>query len=377
MSDPKDLGPLAARVPEVLRGTAAYHVPQPPLVRAKLDANELPFALPAELRARLAELLAEVPLERYPDPNARELRALLAAQLGVAGNQIVFGNGSDETIAMLIGAFAEPRTAHEHGASRARPAAVLIPTPTFVYYKLAAVARGVEPIEVPLDAKLQLDEAAVERAIETHRPSVVFLALPNNPTGTLWRMEFAVELAARHRDLVVVSDEAYMAYSGRTNLPHLAAHPNLVIMRTLSKIGMAGVRLGFTVSSPAIATVLEKLRPPYNVSSLDQRAAVFLVGEASEWCRARAQEVVAERPALIAALAALPGVEVFPSEANLVLARFGAGRATKIWQGLADRGLLVRNFDAPGPLQGCLRITVGTPEENRWLIDALRELCAG
>jgi histidinol-phosphate aminotransferase len=375
MSD-DDLGPLAARVPEALRGTAAYHVPQPPQLRAKLDANELPYPLPAELRARLAAALAEVALERYPDPNARELRALLASQLGVAGNQLVFGNGSDETIGMLVAAFAAPRIAREHGSvGRARPAATLYPTPTFVYYKLAAVARGVEAIEVPLDAQMNLDEGAIERAIETHRPSVVFLALPNNPTGTLWRMDFAVELAARHRDVAVVSDEAYFAYSGKTNLAQLAAHPNLVVMRTLSKVGMAGVRVGYTVSSPAIATLLEKVRPPYNVSSLDQRAAVFLLNEAKDWCESRAADVVRDRATLATALAKLPSVDVFASEANLVLVRFGAGRATTIWQGLADRGLVVRNFDRPGPLEGCLRITVGTPEENAWLIEALRELC--
>ena len=374
MSD-SELGPLAHHVPEALRATAAYHVPQPPQVRAKLDANELPYALPAELRARLGAALAEVALERYPDPNARELRALVASQLGVAGDQLVFGNGSDETIGMLVAAFAAPRTGHEHGIGRARPAAILYPSPTFVYYKLAAVTRGVEAIEVPLDARFELDEAALEAAIETHRPSVVFLALPNNPTGTLWRMGFAAELAARHRDVAIVSDEAYVAYSGRSNLPHLAAHPNLIVMRTLSKVGMAGLRVGFTVSSPAIARLLEKVRPPYNVSSLDQRAAWFLLDEASDWCAARAADVVAERARLAAALATLPHTEVFASEANLLLVRFGVGSATQIWQGLADRGLLVRNFDRPGPLAGCLRITVGTPRENGWLLDALRELC--
>jgi histidinol-phosphate aminotransferase len=375
VSDAGDLGPLAVRVPEALRGTAAYHVPQPPHVRAKLDANELPFALPAELRARLGAALAEVALERYPDPNARELRELLARQLGVGGDQLVFGNGSDETIGMLVAAFAAPRTAHEHGVGRARPAAVLYPTPTFVYYRLAAIGHGVEPIEVPLGPRFELDEAAVERAIETHRPSVVFFALPNNPTGTLWRTDFALELAARHRDVVVVSDEAYFAYCGKTNLPHLAAHDNLVVMRTLSKVGMAGVRVGFTVSSPAIAALLEKVRPPYNVSSLDQRAALFMLGEARAWCDARAAEVVAERARLADALARLPNVEVFASEANLILVRLGAGRATRIWQGLADRGVLVRNFDRPGPLEGCLRVTVGTPEENQLLLALLAELC--
>jgi histidinol-phosphate aminotransferase len=160
--------------------------------------------LPAALR-RLADTLAEVPLERYPDPAARELRASVAARLGVAGDQLVFGNGSDELIAMVVASFAN--------------GGVLYPWPSFVYYRLAAIARGVAATEVPLDARFELDEAAVIAAIERDRPSVVFLALPNNPTGTLWRMELACELAARHRDVAIVSDEAYLAYSGRTNLP--------------------------------------------------------------------------------------------------------------------------------------------------------------
>jgi len=355
-----DLGPLLDRVPNALRGSAAYHVPQPPVIRAKLDANELPFALSPELRSGLAAALADVSLERYPDPRARELRAAVAAQLGVAGDQLVFGNGSDELIALLVSAFAGP---------------VLYPAPTFVYYRLAGVARGVPLVEVPTGPRFELDEAAIERAIAEHRPSVVFLALPNNPTGTLWRMDFALELAERHRDLVVVSDEAYFAYSRRTSLPALAAHPNLVVMRTLSKIGMAGLRVGFTVSSPAIAAVLEKVRPPYNVGALAQRAATFLVRDASEWCAARAADVIDERARLARALAALPGADVFASEANLVLVR--APRATQIWQGLADRGIVVRNFDGPpGPLAGCLRITVGTAAENTMLLAALDEIWA-
>jgi histidinol-phosphate aminotransferase len=371
-----DLGPLARRVPEVLRAGAAYHVPQPPNLRAKLDANELPFPLPADLRARLGEALSGVALERYPDPNARELREVVARQLGVAGDQIVFGNGSDEIIAFLISAFAGPRHGHEHAPSHWRPSAILYPTPSFVYYKIAAVARGVEAIEVPLTSRLHLDEDAIDRAINAHHPSVVFFALPNNPTGTLWRMEYALELAARHREICVVSDEAYFAYAGASNLAHLADHPNLVIMRTLSKVGMAGMRVGFSVSSPAIAQLLEKLRPPYNVSSLDQRAAIFMLNEARDWCDARAAEVVAERTKLATELATLPGIEVFPSEANLLLVRFaGDGSATRIWQGLADRGVVVRNFDRVGtPLAGCLRITVGTPDENNLLMETLRAI---
>jgi histidinol-phosphate aminotransferase len=354
VADPdSELGPLATRVPAALRGSAAYHVPQPPRVIAKLDANELPFGMPRELRAELAGALAEVALERYPDPRAARLRAGLAKQLGVTADQLVFGNGSDELIALLCAAFAGP---------------ILYPVPSFVYYRLAAIARGLDLVEVPLTARFEIDEPALMRAVDAHRPSVIFLALPNNPTGTMWRPGFALELAARHRDTVIVSDEAYVAYSGVTNLPHLAAHPNLVVMRTLSKIGMAGLRVGFTISSPAIVSVLEKVRPPYNLSSLAQRAAEFLVEHASAWCDARAAEVVAERGRLAAALTAR-GLEVFPSEANLLLVRFPDAQAT--WQRLASAGITVRAFGNQGPLASCLRITVGTPAENAALLAEL------
>lgn len=356
-SDASGLGPLAARVPEMLRGARAYHVPQPPQIRVKLDANELPFALPAALRSQLGAALAEVALERYPDPRAADLRRCVATDLGVSGDQLVFGNGSDELISLLVQAFAGP---------------VLYPVPTFVYYRLAARARGLPVVEVPLTSAFELDEVACEAAVVAQKPSVVFLSLPNNPTGTLWRPEFALALAERHRDTVIVADEAYFAYSGRTLLWALADHPNLVVMRTLSKVGMAGLRVGFTISSSAVATMLDNVRPPYNVGSLAQRAALFMLREASEWCTARAADVVAARAGLAADLASMPGVEVFPSEANLVLVRI-PGRAGKIWQALADRGIVVRAFDSP-LLVDCLRITVGTPEENRTVIDAWRSL---
>jgi histidinol-phosphate aminotransferase len=183
-------------------------------------------------------------------------------------------------------------------------------------------------------------------------------------------MGFARELAARHRDVVVVSDEAYVTYSGATNLPHLADHGNLVVMRTLSKSGMAGLRVGFTISSPAIAAVLEKVRPPYNLSALDQAAAELLVDEAAAWCDARAREVVAERGRLAAGLHAA-GLRVFPSEANLVLVRCpDTLPAPALWRRLAEAGISVRAF-GPGRLADCLRITVGTPAENDALLAAL------
>jgi histidinol-phosphate aminotransferase len=361
-----ELGALLERVPEVLRGAAAYHVPRPPAIRAKLDANELPDELPRELRQRLGAVLAEEALERYPDASAGELRALLAEQLGVAGDQLVFGNGSDELIALLCSALAAPRAGGQ-------PAAICYPVPTFVYYRLATVARGLVAVEVPLSARFELDEPALIAAIEREDPAVVFLALPNNPTGTLWRVELAVELARRFPRTVVVSDEAYLAYSGATNLGALSSTPNLVVMRTLSKVGMAGLRVGYLVAAPPIAQLLEKVRPPYNLGALPQAAARFLLTEAAAWCAARAEAVVAARAPLAEALAAR-GFEVFPSAANLLLVRTRAGRAHQLWQALQARGILVRDFDRPGPLSGCLRITVGTFRDHQILLSALDEL---
>jgi histidinol-phosphate aminotransferase len=289
---------------------------------------------------------------------------VLARTLAVRGDQLVFGNGSDELIAMLCNALAAPR----HG----RPAAVCYPVPSFVYYRLAADARGLIPVEVPLTARFELDEVALITAIERDDPSVVFLALPNNPTGGLWRHDIAVELAHRFPRTVIVSDEAYQAYSGVSNLAALGHTPNLVVMRTLSKVGMAGLRVGFLAASHGLAQLLEKVRPPYNLGALPQAAACFLLTEAADWCAARAAEVVAERPHLAAALAAR-GFETFDSASNLVLVRTRAGRAHLLWKALQDRGVLVRDFDRPGPLAGCLRITVGTREDHRILLSALDE----
>jgi histidinol-phosphate aminotransferase len=357
---------IAALVSETVRGAVAYHVPAPPLVRAKLDANELPVGLTAELRDGLAAHLASVALERYPDAGAREVRTRLARRLGVTGDQIVLGNGSDELIALIVNAFAAPRPG-------APAAAVIYPSPTFVYYKIAATARGVRAIEVPLRADFTLDEAAFDAAVAEHRPNVALFALPNNPTGTMWPMSWVLDLAARHPDLIVVSDEAYVAYSGQTAIERLRSLPNLIVMRTLSKVGLAGLRVGFIAASPAICNVIERIRPPYNMGTLNQHAAAWILDHAASWLDEQARLVVAERPRLAAALAALPGVTVFDSAANLVLIRVAGALAA--WRRLQDRGVLVRCFDRGpddrGPLAGCLRITVGTRAENDLVVAEL------
>ncbi len=360
---------IAALVTAGLRDMLAYHVPRPEGIRARLDANESPFSLPPEIAAALGQVLAGVPLERYPAADGGELRAVIARDLGVDPASLVFGNGSDELIAMLCAAFGEPPAGREQ-------AAVLYPVPSFVVYRIATLAHRMDPIEVPLRDDFTLDETVVELAMLAERPNLAFFALPNNPTGTLWPPELVLALAHRFPSTIVVSDEAYIEYGGRTLLPHVGLPPNLVVMRTLSKIGLAGLRVGFITAHPAIVGELEKVRPPYNLGSLNIRAAAWLIEHHAAMLRSRCLEVVVERGRLAEALRAMPGVQVFDSEANLLMVRIGqvGGQATEVWKGLAARGVLVRNFDRPGPLAGCLRITVGTREENDLLLATLPQL---
>lgn len=373
IDDDPEVAAVRALVTEGLRGMAAYHVPRPAAVRAKLDANELPYGLPPEVAAALGAELATVALERYPWSDAGELRPVIARRLGVDPAALVFGNGSDELITMLCAAFGAPRS------GRAQ-AAVLYPVPTFVVYRIGALSHGLRPVEVPLRGDFTLDEDALEQAMADAAPNVAFFALPNNPTGTLWPPERVLALARRHPSTVVVADEAYLDYGGRTLLGHVGAMPNLVVMRTLSKIGLAGLRVGYLVAHPAVVAELEKVRPPYNLGALAQRAAAWLLERHGDAIAAHCRAVVAERERLGARLRAVSGLTVFPSEANLLLVRVGVpgdGAATRAWQALMARGVLVRCFDRPGPLAGCLRITVGTPAENDLLLAELAAALPG
>jgi histidinol-phosphate aminotransferase len=353
-------------VREELRTLEAYAVPHPDGIKAKLDANESPFAISAELARGLADALAKVALHRYPDGHARELRAILCKETGVSAANLCLGNGSDELIALLCAAFSRPRT----GASRAR---IAYPVPTFVVYRIASLSHGAQPLEIPLRADFTLDTLAMDRTLVAGRPNVVFFALPNNPTGTLWPKREILRVAKEHPETLVVSDEAYFDYAGETLLGELPAHPNLIIMRTLSKIGMAALRVGYVLAHEKIIGELEKVRPPYNVGALSQAAAVWLLSNHKEALRESVSAVVRERERLFGEMTRR-GLEVFPSRANLLLFRVGTpgdGRATALWHTLATRGVLVRNLDRPGPLSGCLRVTVGTADENDRFLSAL------
>lgn len=370
-----EIDPLLDLVRAPVRATGGYQVPHPHGIRIKLDANEMPFPLPAEVRADLARELTGVDLNRYPDPAHQELRAELSHQVGVSPDGLLVGNGSDEIIQLLITCFAEPRP----GQARAR---VAYPTPTFVVFRGASLAVGCEPIEIPTDpeADFALDPSGLEATVAAARPNLIFFARPNNPTGTLWPSHLVADLARRHPDMLVVSDEAYAAYAGDGMVAMLPELPNLLVMQTLSKVGLAGLRVGYLCGRPELIAELDKVRAPYNVGALNQRAALWILRHHRALLLRRCADVVVERERLAAALDQIGDLRVFTSQANLILFRVGRpgdGRATAVWQRLCQRGVLVRNFDRPGPLSGCLRVTIGTADDNEAFLAALGEALAG
>ncbi len=325
----------------------------------KLDAMENPYRLPEELRAALGERLAQVAINRYPVPSYRALKAAICAQLGVpAGYDVVVGNGSDELIAMLSLATARPG------------AVVLSPWPSFVMYEIGARLVGSRFVGVALKPDFTLDLAAMLAAIERERPALIYLAYPNNPTGNCHDTA-AIEAILAAAPGLVVLDEAYQPFALDTWMPRLPEFPQLAVLRTVSKLGLAGLRVGYLSAAEPWLAELEKVRPPYNIGSLSEAAALFALENLAVF-EQQAAQLRAARATLAAELAALPGVELFPSRANFLLVRVADGPATA--RGLRERGVLIRDVGRMHPLlQNCLRVTVSDAQENATLVAALRE----
>jgi histidinol-phosphate aminotransferase len=328
----------------------------------KLDAMENPFALPPELQQALGARLGQLALNRYPGNRVNVLRAELARYAGMPqGHDIMLGNGSDELISLLAMACDVP------GAS------ILAPLPGFVMYAMSAQLQGLAFHGVPLTANFELDEAAMLDAIAQHRPSIVYLAYPNNPTGNLWDdavIENIIEAQGAQGGLVVI-DEAYQPFASRSYIDRLAQHSHVLLMRTLSKFGLAGVRLGYMLGPKDLIAEIDKVRPPYNISVLNCECALFALEHADVFAE-QASVLRSERTRLLAALAALPGVMPFPSEANMILVR--VPDAARAFEGLVASKVLVKNISKMHPLlANCLRLTVGTPQENTLMLAALKE----
>ena len=328
----------------------------------KLDAMENPHRLPPELQKALGERLGALALNRYPDGRVNDLRHALAQYAGMpAGYDIMLGNGSDELISLLSLACDVP------GAS------ALAPLPGVVMYAMSAQLQGLAFHGVPLTADFELDEAAMLAAIAVHQPSIVYLAYPNNPTGNLWNDETIekIVLAQGAQGGLVVMDEAYQPFASRSYMDRIERHTHVLLMRTLSKFGLAGVRLGYMIGPKALVAEVDKVRPPYNISVLDYECALFALEHADVFA-AQAKDLREQRTRLQLELAALPGVTPFPSEANMILAR--VPDAAKTFEGLKARKVLIKNVSKMHPLlANCLRLTVGTAEENTLLLAALKE----
>ena len=326
----------------------------------KLDAMENPYSLPESLRSRIAAVVAEVPVNRYPDGTAGVLKAALRAAYGIDPRcAVLLGNGSDEIIQIVTCALARPG------------AAMLAPEPTFVMYRMNALYAGMRFIAVPLGHDFSLDLEAMLAAIKREQPALIFLAYPNNPTGNLFENAAIDRILAAAPGLVVV-DEAYHAFAEASYLPRLATSPNLLVLRTVSKIGMAGLRLGYAVAAPAWIEQFEKVRQPYNLNALTQAVAPILLAETA-LLAAQAGEIRSERTRLERRLMALPGVTVYRSRANFVLAR--VPDAPRWFAALKDGGILVKNLHGAHDLVAhCLRITVGTPQENNAVLSVLESL---
>lgn len=332
-----------------VRKLRAYEAKEIPC-RVKLDANESPFGF--KLKA------PNVETNRYPDPEALKLRRTLARDMKTGVDNVLVGNGSDELIYYLVTTFGGP---------------VLFPTPTFVMYGVIATALGERAIGVPLDENFDLDTKAMLKAIREEKPRLVFLATPNNPTGNCYSAERVLKIIEAVRSGIVIVDEAYAPFATEGGMaPLLPDYNNMVIMRTLSKIGLAALRVGYMAGDEEVIAEVNKVRLPFNLNSYSQAYAVEAMKDRKSM-REFIKKIASERDRLMAEMEDLEGVEPFPSEANFILFKAKAG-AGPVYNGLLKRGVLIRNVDAL--IKGCLRVTVGTIKENNAFLKALRETLA-
>ena len=352
-----------ARIRQDVQSMHAYAV-QDSTGMLKLDAMENPHRLSPELQADLGRRLGAVAINRYPGARVDELKAALQRYAAPpTGWSLMLGNGSDELISLLAMACDIP------GAS------IVAPVPGFVMYAMSAQLQGLAFHGVPLAADFALDEAAMLAAIAQHQPAILYLAYPNNPTGTLWDAGVIERLIAAQgaQGGLVVMDEAYQPFATRSWIDHVRAapekHGHVLIMRTLSKFGLAGVRIGYMLGDAALIAEIDKVRPPYNISVLNAECALFAIEHADVFA-AQALDIQAQRALIFEALGKLPSVTAYPSQGNMILVR--VPDAQKVFDGMKARRVLIKNVSKMHPLlDNCVRLTVGTADENAQMLAAL------
>ena len=339
----------------------------------KLDAMENPHTLSPELQAALGTRLGALALNRYPNARVDDLRHALADYARMPSSYgLMLGNGSDELISLLAMALDLPASQNPSG----QPPVILAPEPGFVMYAMSATFQGLRYVGVPLTADFELDEAAMLAAISLHKPALVYLAYPNNPTANLWNDTAIEKIIALQGQLggLVVMDEAYQPFAARSWIDKIhdapAQHAHVLLMRTMSKFGLAGVRIGYMMGPQALIDEIDKLRPPYNISVLNCECALFAL-EHSDVFKKQALELISQRAIVVNSLRAMPGVKCWNSDANMILVR--VADAAKTFDGMKARGVLVKNVSKMHSLLvNCLRLTVGTADENRQMLAALQ-----
>ena len=352
---------IANTIRDVVRTDKAYLVPDSTGF-LKLDAMENPYALPLHMRAELGRRLADAVLNRYPVPSYENLKHKLCARMGVPrGYDVILGNGSDELISMIAMAIT--------GGQR-RPV-IMAPLPAFVMFARTAMLAGCEFVGVPLREDFSLDKDAMLAAIREHRPAAVFIAYPNNPTGNLFDESDIVEIIEALGDKgIAIIDEASAPFARTSFMARLPEFENMIVMRTVSKLGLAGIRLGYMSAAPELLAQFEKVRPPYNINVLTQLAAEFALDNI-DILNEQASLIVAAREQLHSELNRLPGVTAFPSAANFLLVRVPDIDAT-LAKLHADKVLIKNVSKMHEMLANCIRVTVSTPEENAAFLDAFK-----
>lgn len=325
----------------------------------KMDANENPFAIQEPLKKRLGDKLRLIDFNRYPPAGVPGLRERFAKYYGVTKYMIMPGNGSDELIQILC------------LAMKGRIKGVLVPVPTFSMYKIIAINTGNRVVEVPLDKKFDLNVEAITARIKNNFPALIFLSSPNSPTGNLFGRG-RIETIIKKTPGVVVIDEAYSAFSGRSLISLVKKFDNVIFLKTLSKLGMASIRLGFLIGNPDIISQLDKVRLPYNVNSLSQTAAGFFLDNEAEFSK-QIKEIVKRRAELYLGLQGIRGIKPYPSRANFIF--FSCAFDTnRIYNKLVTEGISVKNINLAPRMPDCIRVTVGTKKENEAFLKTLRNI---
>ncbi len=326
--------------------------------KIRLSSNENPFDLPDWLRDRVGEEVKNIPFQRYPDPTSRELKEVIANFYGVRSENLVLGNGSDELIQLLtliIGDIKQP---------------VMYPVPTFPMYQVSADIVGRKKIEFPLDSNFQLSKEQIDKVLNK-RPVLAFFASPNNPTGNSFDRDLILYVA--ESGIFTVVDEAYIDFSDKQDFVSEALkRDNLVVLRTMSKIGLAGIRLGVLIARDDIAREIDKTRPPFNITYPTQVIGKIVLSEGKDEIKKQISIIKRERDKMLSELKSIKGIKVYPSDANFVLIKVSDGDS--LHKALIEKGILVRNMSHLPYMENCLRISIGKPEENRIFIEILREL---